>query len=199
MSEHNRLSTATPTRPGAGTWVALALFGLISWWGLWGAAVEHTQVPNGFDWFFCAALAGIAVSRWLARYGAQQLTPGSTPGNGRLGSGSALYIGATLLLPGSACWLALRNMPARRREQPDGRPSPPRFARAALWALWALAGTTGQITMIWALMTNSPSTDVTPDIILGAASLLNAASITVLMCVEPTVHTSARRTPAISS
>ncbi len=196
MLEHSGLPVMPRARPGAGTWIALALFGLISWWLLWAAAIEPTNGPTGYDWVFTAALAGIVVSRWLARYAAERLGPPAPSGKGWFDSGSAIYVGAALLVPGSACWLILRIILAYHRQTTRGRSRRLCHALTALWASWALAGTTGQIILIWELMTGVSGTDVMPDIIFGAASLLNAASITALMCIEPTVGTAPRRTPA---
>jgi len=185
MLDRKGLNVAPLARPRTGTWVAFVLFGLCSWWGLWAAAVEHTAVPNGFDWFFSASLVGIGVSRWLARYGAMRFRKPQRPGTGWLDSGRAVAVGAVLLIPGAAFWFALRVMLADRRRRAVRRPGTAQRGRTALWALWALAGTAGQVVMIWAMATNDPSTDLTPEILLGVASLLNAAAIATLMCIEP--------------
>jgi hypothetical protein len=173
----------------------LALVGFLSWSGLWGEGVEHTAVPNGFDLFAAVALAGIAISRWLARYGAARLVPKPQPGKGWFDSGKALYVGVALLLPGSACWLALRStLASRHRRSPRRTPAMSR-GLAALWTLWALAGTAGQFVLIWSIASRDPGTDLTPDIIMQAAILLNAASITALMCLEPKTDHSTQRKP----
>lgn len=185
MLGRNDGSVAALTRPGPGTWTALALVGLVAGQGLWGEVVEHTSVPNGFGLLLSIALAGIAASRWLARYGAARLAPNPRPGSGWFDSGSALYVGAALLLPGSACRLALRSALADRSGRSPDRTRKTRVGFAVLWTLWAAAGTTGQIVLLWALAAHDPSTDLTPDIVLQAAVLLNAAAIAALMCLEP--------------
>jgi hypothetical protein len=189
MLDHDNTPVAALTRPGVGTWTALAPISLFSWWGLWGEGVEHASVPNGFDLFISVALAGIAISRWLAKYGAARLAPTPQPGKGWFDSGNALYVGAALLLPGSACWLALRTTLTNRRK----RTSSPGLA--ALWMLWAIAGTAGQAVLIWPITTHDPSPDLTPDIIMQAAILLNVTAIAVLMCLEPKANPSAQREP----
>ena len=185
MFDRSDVNVAPLARPRVGTWVALALFGLCSWWGLWGATVEHTGVPNGFGWLLSASLLGVGVSRWLARYGAARLRKPLQPGTGWLDSGRAVDVGAVLLIPGAACWFALRVMRADdRRRGPTRSQGAVQRGRTALWALWALAGTAGQAAMIWAFATSVPSADLTPDIVLGAASLLNAAAIGMLMYTD---------------
>ena len=194
----DRTSVTTPlTRPGAGTWVTLALFALTSWWGLWGAVVKHTTVPDGFGWFASVTIAGIAVSRWLAPYGAERLasTPGAGTGWFDLGHGAS--VGVALLLPGAACWFALRAVLAGRRGTMAGPLRKARSALASLWALWALAGTTGQIVMIWATLTNDPSSDLTPEAVLDVASLLNVIAIAALMCLEPKAASRLCRTTTV--
>lgn len=166
MQGYGRKPVAPLTRPGAGTWTALALFSLVSWWGLYGAAVEHTDVPNNFDWLCSASLVGIAVSRWLSRYGAERLNA-STPGNEWwFNSGRTIEVGIALLIPGAACWLALRIVLAHARAGTC------RFRLSALWTLWALSGTTGLA------MLDHPMA-------LFADCLLNAAAIAALMWLEP--------------
>jgi hypothetical protein len=187
MVDHGNTSVAALARPGGGTWTALALVVFFAWWGLWGEAVEHAGVPNGFDLFFSVALAGVAISRWLARYGAARLAPNARAGKGWFDSGNALYVGAALLLPGSACWLALRSVMAGRRKRSAGRTRETSRGLAALWILWAAAGTTGQTVSVWAMSSTDPSTDLGPDIVLQAGVLLNVAAMAALMCLEPRV------------
>jgi hypothetical protein len=160
-------------RPGAGTAVALAVFAFVSWWGLWSPAVEHTAAPNGFDWLASLALAGIAVSRWLARYGAERLIRTPPRKAGLFDSGDAFSIGFVLIVPGGACWFAVRAVLAQRRKARN------RLGYSALWLLWALAGTTGQVIFPW-------SADLTPSIVFFAACMLNVAAIAALMFLEPT-------------
>ena len=138
MQGYGGKPTAPLARQGAGTWAALTLFGLASWWGLWGAAVEHAAVPNGFGWF---------------------------------NSGRAVEVGAALILPGAACRLAFRIIRAHRREETH------RLGLSALWMLWALSGLIGQATLGYPRA-------------LFTASLLNAAAIATLMCLEsrPNAH-----------
>lgn len=165
MQGYGRKPVAPLTRPGVGTWAALALFGLVSWWGLWGAAVEHTDVPNGFDWICSAAVLGIAVSRWLTRYCVERLTARTPCSEWWFDSGRAVEVGAALLLPGAACWLAFRIILAQRRAGVR------RSGRSALWMVWALSGLTGLATLGY-------------PVALFAASLFNAAAIAALMCLE---------------
>lgn len=195
MLDHTTTPVTALTRPGVGTWTALALVGLLSWWGLWGEVVEHTSIPNGFDLLISVALAGTAISRWLARYGAARLAPNPQPGRGWFDSGKALYVGAALLLPGSACWLALRSTLASRRKRSLRRTRTSSRELAVLWILWAIAGTTGQAVLIWSITMKASSTDLTPDIIMQAAILLNVAAIAVLMCLEPKADPSLQLEP----
>ena len=175
MQGYGGKPAAPLARPGAGAWAALTLFGLVSWWGLWGAAVEHTAVPNGFDWFCSAALLGTVVSRWLARYCVERLTAPTPRGQWWFNSGRAVEVGAALILPGAACWLAFRIIRAHRRAGTH------RLGLSALWMLWALSGLTGQATLGY-------------PIALFTASLLNAAAIATLMCLEsrPDAHVPTR-------
>ncbi|MBR7834138.1 hypothetical protein KDL01_12750 [Actinospica durhamensis] len=197
MLDHDNASVAALARPGGGTWTALALVGLFAWWGLWGEAVEHTSVPNGFVLLFSLALAGIAVSRWLARYGAVRLVPSARAGAGWFDSGSALYVGVALLLPGSACWLALRSVRVGRLKRSAGRTRETRLGLAALWMLWAVAGTAGQtVPLVWAMASNDPGTGLAPEIILQAGILLNVAAMGALMYLEPRADPSAERRSA---
>ena len=166
MQGYGRKPVEPLARPGAGTWAALALFSLVSWWGLWGAAVEHTDVPNGFDWLCSMAFVGIAVSRWLARYGVERFTTSTSRSEWWFNSGRAIEVGAALLIPGAACWLAFRVILAHTRAGTR------RFHLSVLWALWAVSGTTGP-----ALLEHP--------VALFAACLLNAAAIATLMCLEP--------------
>lgn len=167
MQGYGRKPVAPLARPGAGAWTALVLFGLVSWCGLWGAAVEHTDVPNGFDWLCSAAFLGIVVSRWLTRYCVERFaapTPGS---EGWFDSGRAIEVGAVLLLPGAACWLAFRIIRAHRRAGTH------RLKLTTLWTLWALAGAAGQVAL-----------PLGSSVVLFTASLLNAAAIATLMWME---------------
>ncbi|WP_034263717.1 hypothetical protein [Actinospica robiniae] len=148
-----------------GTWTALLLFGIVSWWGLWGTAVEHVDVPNGFDWLCSVSLVGIAVSRWLTRYGADRLNY-TQPGRERwFNSGRAIEVGVVLLVPGAACWLAMKIIAAHRRAGTQ------RAVVSILWALWALSGAAGLATAA------NPAA-------LFVASLINAAAIGTLMLLE---------------
>lgn len=192
MLDHNT-PVAALTRPGAGTWTTLALVGFFSWWGLWGEGVEHASVPNGFDLFVSVSLAGIAISRWLARYGAARLAPNPQPGRGWFDSGEALYVGAALLLPGSACWFALRSALANRRKRSPRRTRKTGLALATLWILWAIAGTAGQVVLILSITAQDSNTDLTPDIIVQAAILLNVAAMAALMYLEPKADPCAQR------
>jgi hypothetical protein len=160
------------SRPGTGTWAALAMFALVSWWGLYSAAVERTIAPNGFDWFASMVLAGIAVSRWLAGYGTERVTAAPPGKTGTFDSGDAVAVGIALVIPGGSCWLAARAVLAHRRGETNRRTC------SALWMVWAVAGTTGQAIFIW-------TGALTPSVVLFAASLLNVAAIAALMLLEP--------------
>ena len=168
MQGYGRKPVARLARPGAGAWMALGLFGLVSLWGLWGAAADHTDDPSAFDWLFSVVFLGIVVARWLTRFCVERLTPPTPRSEWWFNSGRAIEVGAALLLPGAACWLAFRIIRAHRRAGTQ------QFGLTALWALWALAGATGQA----ALLLNS-------SVALFAASLLNAAAIATLMWIEP--------------
>lgn len=177
--EHNsglRLGSALPPRVGA--WSALAVFGLLSLLSL-----VDGEASSGYLWFCAAAGAGIQVSRWLARFGAERLTPLRRPENGWLDSGSALAVGFVLLLPGAACWLATRALLSTRGPRAARRSRAARHVGAASWIVWALAGTAGQFLVLWLTLASS---GMTPYLLLSAAGLLNAASMSVLIWLEST-------------
>lgn len=179
---HSGLQSGSALPPRVGAWTALTVFGLLSWLSL----VDDGTVGDHL-WFCAAAGAGIQVSRWLARFGAERLTPLRHPENGWFDSGSALAVGFGLLLPGTACWLATRALLSARGPRAPRRSRAARYVCSASWIVWALAGAAGQFLVAWLTLANSGTALYQIlSAALPAAGLLNAVSMSVLIWFEST-------------
>ena len=177
MFEHGwQAPRCSPSVRHAGASVALAIFALVSGWALWGEGTEHVNVPDGFLWWAAAAAAGVLVARRLAGLGREMLAEAPRWIRTWFGSGSGALVRIVLLVPGGAWWFACCVLVAAR-----GRRSAARHLSAALWLMWALAGTAGQITMMWMMIRDTSAVDLAPDTVLAAVSILNALPMPALI------------------